>query len=161
VLGELGRGGMAVVYKARQEHPARIVALKVLLAGKHSGAERRARFRAEADAIARLRHPHIVQVYEAGEHDGLPYLALEFCEGGSLTQRLGGGPLAPRLAAELVQPLARALQHAHEAGIVHRDLKPANVLLASGGAVADRTDGTDQSHPSHLSHPSHSVIPKI
>jgi tetratricopeptide (TPR) repeat protein len=167
VLGELGRGGMGVVYKARQDHPARIVALKVLLAGEHSGAERRARFRAEADVIARLRHPHIVQVYEAGEHDGLPYLALEFCEGGNLTQRLGGGPLGPRLAAEMVEPLARALQHAHEAGIVHRDLKPANVLLASGGAVADRTDrtdgtdGTNKSHPSHPSHLSHSVVPKI
>jgi serine/threonine protein kinase len=129
ILGELGRGGMAVVYKARQQHPERFVALKVLLAGRHSGSERQARFRAEADAIARLRHPHIVQVFEAGEHDGLPYLALEFCEGGSLAQRLGGAPLSPRQSPDLVEPLARAVQHAHDAGVVHRDLKPANVLL--------------------------------
>ncbi len=133
VLEEIGRGGMAVVYKAREDNPERIVALKVLLTGCHSGGERRARFRTEADTIARLRHGHIVQVFEAGEHDGLPFLALEFCDGGSLAQRLGGVPQAPAAAAALVEPLAQALEHAHQAGVIHRDLKPANVLLTADG----------------------------
>jgi tetratricopeptide (TPR) repeat protein/tRNA A-37 threonylcarbamoyl transferase component Bud32 len=147
VLGEVGRGGMAVVYKARQDNPERIVALKVLLTGSHSGSERRARFRSEADTIARLRHAHIVQVFEAGEQDGLPFLALEFCEGGSLAQRLGGVPQAPEAAAALVVHLAEALEHAHQAGIIHRDLKPVNILLTADGQpkVSDfglaRTEG--------------------
>jgi eukaryotic-like serine/threonine-protein kinase len=139
LLAEVGRGGMAVVYQARQDNPDRIVALKVLLAGSHSDAERRARFRAEADTIGQLRHAHIVQVYEAGEHDGLPFLVLEFCEGGNLAQRLRGTPQAAAAAADLVEPLARAVEHAHQAGVVHRDLKPANVLLTADGThkVAD------------------------
>jgi WD40 repeat protein len=133
ILGEVGRGGVAVVYKALQDNPDRVVALKVLLAGGHSGGERRARFRAEADTIARLRHVHIVQVFEAGEQDGVPYLALEFCEGGSLAQRLGGKPQPAREAAALIAKLARAVEHAHRAGVIHRDLKPANVLLTADG----------------------------
>jgi serine/threonine protein kinase/WD40 repeat protein/Flp pilus assembly protein TadD len=133
ILNEVGRGGMAVVYRARQDNPARVVAVKVLLAGSHSRGEWRARFRAEADTIARLRHAHIVQVFEAGEHDGLPFLALEFCEGGSLTQRLGGTPQPGREAAALVAKLALAVEHAHRAGVIHRDLKPANVLLTGEG----------------------------
>jgi WD40 repeat protein/Tfp pilus assembly protein PilF len=133
ILEEVGRGGMAVVYRARQDNPERVVALKVLLTGGHSGGERRARFRAEADTIARLRHPNIVQVFEAGEQDGLPFLALEFCEGGSLARRLGGTPQPPRAAAALVVLLARAVEHAHGAGVIHRDLKPANVLLTADG----------------------------
>jgi WD40 repeat protein/tetratricopeptide (TPR) repeat protein len=132
-LGEIARGGMGVVYRARQSRPARLVALKLILAGAHADADRRARFLAEADAIARLQHPHIVQVYEVGESDGLPFLALEYVEGGSLSQRLGGAPLAPRSAAALLLPLARAVHFAHQHGIVHRDLKPANVLLAADG----------------------------
>jgi WD40 repeat protein/tetratricopeptide (TPR) repeat protein/tRNA A-37 threonylcarbamoyl transferase component Bud32 len=133
LLGEIARGGMGVVYRARQARPARLVALKLILAGAHADADGRARLLAEADAIARLQHPHIVQVYEAGEHDGLPFLALEYVEGGSLAQRLGGAPLAPRSAAALLLPLARAVHFAHEHGIIHRDLKPANVLLAADG----------------------------
>jgi tetratricopeptide (TPR) repeat protein/predicted Ser/Thr protein kinase len=133
VLGELGRGGMGVVYQARQAHPARLVALKVILAGAYADAERRARFLAEADAIARLRHPHIVQVYEVGQHGGVPFLALEFVGGGTLAQRLAGGPLPPRQAAELLEALARAVEHAHQHGVVHRDLKPSNVLLTEEG----------------------------
>jgi tetratricopeptide (TPR) repeat protein len=129
VLGELGRGGMSVVYKARQAHPERLVALKVILAGAHAEPERRHRFLAEADAIARLRHPNIVQIYEVGQHDYLPYLALEHVEGGSLAVQLNGAPLPPRAAAVLVETLARAIHHAHLHGIVHRDLKPANILL--------------------------------
>jgi WD40 repeat protein len=133
ILEEVGRGGMAVVYRARQDNPERVVALKVLLTGGHGGGERRARFRAEADTIARLRHPNIVQVFEAGEQDTLPFLVLEFCEGGSLARRLGGKPQPPRAAAALVAQLARAVEHAHGAGVIHRDLKPANVLLTADG----------------------------
>src|ERR1700722_11278176 len=126
ILDEVGRGGMAVVYKGRQDRPIRIVALKVLLGGSHSSAERSARFRAEADAIAQLRHANIVQVFEAGEHDGLPFLVLEFCEGGSLAQQLRGMPQPPASAAQRMELVARAVHHAHLAGIIHRDLKPAN-----------------------------------
>jgi serine/threonine protein kinase len=134
VLGELGRGGMGVVYKARQPGLNRAVALKMILAAEHAGAERRARFRAEGETVARLSHPNIVQVYEVGAHQGLPYVCLEFIDGPSLGQWLGGVPQPPRQAAALVQTLARAVQHAHEAGVVHRDLKPANILLAFSDA---------------------------
>jgi tRNA A-37 threonylcarbamoyl transferase component Bud32 len=135
ILEELGHGGMAIVYKARQERPERLVAVKLLLGGKLSGAERRARFSAEADAIARLHHPHIVQVYEAGEHGGLLYLVLEFCAGGTLAQRLNGTPQTAALAVQWLEPLAQAVAHAHKAGVIHRDLKPANVLLTADGQV--------------------------
>ena len=133
LLEELGRGGMSVVYKAQQAHPERVVALKMILAGSHTEPSRRARFLAEADAIARLQHPRIVQIYESGEHDGLPFLALEFMEGGSLARRLGGRPQPPREAAGLLEALAMAVDYAHSQGVVHRDLKPANVLLTRDG----------------------------
>ncbi|HZT81907.1 MAG TPA: protein kinase, partial [Gemmataceae bacterium] len=136
ILGELGRGGMGVVYQARQLGLDRVVALKMILAGAHAGREERARFRAEAEAVARLQHPNIVQVFEVGEQDGRPFLALEYVAGGSLAQQLTGAPLPARAAAGLVETLARAMHYAHERGIVHRDLKPANVLLASGGRLA-------------------------
>jgi WD40 repeat protein len=131
VLGELGRGGMGVVYQARQVALNRVVALKMILSGAHAGAADVARFRAEAEAAARLQHPNIVQIYEVGQHQGLPYFSLEFCAGGSLAARLDGTPLPPRQAAELVTVLAHAVHAAHLAGVVHRDLKPANVLLAA------------------------------
>jgi eukaryotic-like serine/threonine-protein kinase len=133
LLGEVGRGGMSVVYKARQFHPDRVVALKMILSGPHTDPGRRARFLAEADAIARLQHPHVVQIYEAGQHDGLPFLSLEFMAGGSLARRLGGRPQPPREAATLMEELARAVDYAHKQGVVHRDLKPANVLLTEQG----------------------------
>ncbi|HZY90949.1 MAG TPA: serine/threonine-protein kinase, partial [Gemmataceae bacterium] len=133
VLGVLGRGAAGVVYKARQVGLNRTVALKMILAGGHAGPEQRARFRAEAEAVARLQHPNIVQVYEVGERDGLPFFSLEYVDGGSLDHHIGGTPQPPRQAAALVQALARAMAYAHERGVVHRDLKPANVLLASGG----------------------------
>jgi serine/threonine protein kinase len=129
IVGELGRGGMGVVYHARQVRPSRQVALKMILSGVHAGKADLERFRAEAEAVARLQHPNIVQVYEVGEHDGRPFFSLEYCDGGSLEQKLDGTPLPPREAARLVEVLAQAVQHAHERGVVHRDLKPANVLL--------------------------------
>jgi len=139
ILAELGRGGMGVVYQARQVRLNRLAALKMILAGRHAGAADLARFRREAEAVARLHHPHIVQIYEVGEHHGLPYLSLEYCAGGSLEKKLRGTPLRPAEAAALVQTLARATQAAHDKGIVHRDLKPANVLLAEDGTpkIAD------------------------
>jgi tetratricopeptide (TPR) repeat protein len=139
LLEEIGRGGMGVVYKARQAGLDRLVALKMVLAGAYAGEAERARFRGEALAVARLQHPHVVQVFAVGEHEGHPFLALELLEGGSLAERLRGGPLPPRQAAELAERLARAVQAAHEAGVVHRDLKPANILLGGDGTakVAD------------------------
>jgi WD40 repeat protein len=139
VLGVLGRGGMGVVYRARQAGLGRLVALKILLAGPHADGRDRARFRAEAEAVARLRHPHIVQIHAVGEQDGRPYFALEYVEGGTLADQLDGTPLPARRAAELLEALARATHYAHTQGIVHRDLKPANVLLTADGTpkVAD------------------------
>jgi len=136
VLGILGRGGMGVVYKARHQKLNRLVALKMILAGSHAGAADLARFQVEAEAIARLQHPNIVQVYEIGDHEGKPFFSLEFCNGGSLAQKLNGTPLPAQEAAALVQTLARAMQAAHDQNIIHRDLKPANILLASGGLAS-------------------------
>jgi hypothetical protein len=125
----LGQGGMGVVYRARHLALKRTVALKMLAAGHASPAER-ARFRSEAEAVARLQHPNIVQIHEVGEADGRPFIALEFVAGGSLAERLAGQPLPPRDAARLVAALAEAMHLAHSRNLVHRDLKPANVLLA-------------------------------
>jgi WD40 repeat protein len=133
ILGELGRGGMGVVYKARQVGLGRLVALKMILAGGHAGTGDLNRFRTEAQAIARLQHPNIVAVHEVGEHDGKPFFSLEFCTGGSLDRKLAGSPLKPAEAARLTELLARAMQAAHQANIIHRDLKPANVLLTEDG----------------------------
>jgi WD40 repeat protein/tetratricopeptide (TPR) repeat protein len=135
ILSELGRGGMGVVYQARHLALNRLVALKVLLAGAHASPEALVRFRAEAEGVARLRHPNVVQVYDLGSHAGLPFFALELCEGGTLAQHSRGLPQPPRHAAELVETLARALACAHEQGIVHRDLKPSNVLLDAEGTA--------------------------
>jgi eukaryotic-like serine/threonine-protein kinase len=133
LLGELGRGGMGVVYKARQTSLKRLVALKMVAAGPHAGAEEVARLTAEAEALARLQHPHVVQVYEVSTYQGVPFLALEYVDGGTLKQRLGRAPQPARWAAELAETLARAVHAAHEAGILHRDLKPSNVLLTEDG----------------------------
>ena len=129
ILGELGRGGMGVVYRARQVSLNRTVALKMILAGIHAGPKDRERFRREAEAVAALQHPHIVQIFEIGEHNGQPYLALELVDGGTLADHLMGNPWPARDAALLVERLARTVQYAHDQGIVHRDLKPGNVLL--------------------------------
>jgi WD40 repeat protein/tetratricopeptide (TPR) repeat protein len=133
LLAELGRGGMGVVYQARQVRLKRLVALKMIRAGPYAAAQDRARFKAEAEAVARLHHPHVVQIYEVGDHGGLPFFSLEYAGGGSLATKLGGTPLSAREAAQLVATLAGAMHAAHESGVVHRDLKPANVLLMADG----------------------------
>src|SRR5262249_27063608 len=133
LLEEIDRGAMGVVYKARQIKLKRVVALKIILAGEHSDEAELARFRAAAEAVARLQHPNVVQIFEVGEHVGRPFLALEFCPGGSLESKLDGTPMPPRKAARLVGRLARAVEAAHQGRVIHRDLKPANVLLARDG----------------------------
>jgi ABC-type amino acid transport substrate-binding protein len=130
---ELGRGGMGVVYLARQTRLDRPCALKMILTGERAAAAERQRFVTEAQAIARLQHENIVRVYEIGEHHGQLFMALELCEGGSLDGKLRAQRPSPREAAALVQTLALAMQAAHEAQVLHRDLKPANVLLAADG----------------------------
>jgi formylglycine-generating enzyme required for sulfatase activity len=135
VLGVLGEGGMGVAYKARQVALNRVVALKMILHAEHAAADLRERFRIEAQALARLQHPNIVQIHEVGECAGLPYFSLEFCAGGSLADQLDGTPWEPAKAAALVETLARAVDAAHRASIIHRDLKPANVLLLADGTV--------------------------
>jgi eukaryotic-like serine/threonine-protein kinase len=130
ITGVLGRGGMGVVYQARQKGLDRLVAIKMLLAGTHAGEEYFARFQTEAQAVASLQHPNIVQIYEVGEQGGLPFFSLEFVPGGSLAQKIAGKPQPAEDSARLVETAARAIHCAHQLGIVHRDLKPANILLA-------------------------------
>jgi tetratricopeptide (TPR) repeat protein len=133
ILGELGRGGMGVVYKARQLILNRIVALKMIRGGDDAGPDQIARFLVEAEAIARLRHPNIVQIHDVGTHNNRAYCCLEFVEGGSLDRKLSGAPQPPGDAARLLEVLARAVHAAHQAGIIHRDLKPGNILLTADG----------------------------
>jgi serine/threonine protein kinase len=127
--GEIGRGGMGIVYRAEQLGLARTVALKMILTGIQAGPKDLSRFRAEAAALARLQHPNIVQIYDVGEAAGRPYFVFEFVAGGSLAQHLQGTPLPVRPAAQLIETLARAIHAAHTNGVIHRDLKPANILL--------------------------------
>jgi tetratricopeptide (TPR) repeat protein len=131
VVGELGRGGMGVVYHARQVLLNRPCVLKMILAGVHADPESVVRFLAEAEAVARLQHPNIVQIHHIGQAGGLPFFELEYIEDGSLDRRLDGTPWPPPRAAELVEAVARGVAEAHRRGIIHRDLKPANVLLAA------------------------------
>jgi tetratricopeptide (TPR) repeat protein len=133
VLSELGRGGMGVVYRARHIRLNRPCVLKMILTGVHADAATALRFLAEAEAVARLQHPNIVQIHHTGQADGLPFFELEYLDGGSLDRRLDGTPWPARRAVELVERLARGVAEAHRQGIIHRDLKPGNVLLATDG----------------------------
>jgi serine/threonine-protein kinase len=129
VYEELGRGGMGVVYRARQKSLDRIVALKIVLAGSAATNADLARFRGEAETAARLNHPHIVPVYDVGQHDGLPYFTMRYVPGTTLAERLAEGPMPGRAAAQLLAPIARGIAKAHQQGVLHRDLKPSNVLI--------------------------------
>jgi WD40 repeat protein/serine/threonine protein kinase len=154
IVEELGQGGMGVVYKACQRGLGRVVALKMIRGGLTIDADLLARFRTEAEAIARLQHPNIVQIYEIGNSAGRPYFVMEFIAGGSLADQLQGTPQPARVAAQLMETLARAVHAAHQAGIVHRDLKPANILLQRsevrgrksevGSQRSDSQDRTEQ-----------------
>jgi hypothetical protein len=136
ILGEVGRGGMGVVYKARHRGLRRLAALKMVLQGTFASAQQRLRFQLEAELAARVQHPNIVQVYEIGSHEGQPFLAMEWVEGGSLAGRLDGKPWPAAEAARLIETLASAIHAAHSQGVIHRDLKPANVLLSGEWRVA-------------------------
>ncbi len=144
----LGVGGMGVVFRARHLRLNRLVAIKMALAGGAAGAHERTRFQREAEAVAALQHPNVVQIYEVGEAGGRPYFSMEYVEGGTLGQQLTGAPRLPRDAAALIATLAGAVHAAHEGGIIHRDLKPANIFLTANGTpkigdfgLAQRLDG--------------------
>jgi WD40 repeat protein/tRNA A-37 threonylcarbamoyl transferase component Bud32 len=139
ILDEIGRGGMGVVYRARQVGLKRLVAIKMVLAGRYASPKQLARFQRETEILARLNHPNVVQIYEVGELDGMPFFCMEYMDGGSLAVKVKGQPQQPEAVAELVEILARAVHVAHEQGIVHRDLKPANILI-NGAGVPKITD---------------------
>ena len=164
LLDELGRGGMGVVFRARQASLSRIVAVKMILRGEMASASDVARFRAEAESAARLNHPHIVPVYEVGEVDGQSYFTMKLIDGMTLARKLADGPLPPREAAELLVPVCRAIAEAHLRGLLHRDLKPSNILIDTSGrpyvsdfGLAKRlrpeagdAEGRDAGHPPTL-----------
>jgi serine/threonine-protein kinase len=154
LLGELGRGGMGVVFKARQKSLNRVVALKMLRHGDLAGPEDRARIKAEARAAALLKHPNIVPVFDVGEADGRDFFTMPFVEGKSLADVLTEGPLPPREAARIVAIIASAVDHAHKAGIIHRDLKPGNMLLGIGS-------DDSASHQSPIPSPVAGAVPLV
>jgi eukaryotic-like serine/threonine-protein kinase len=133
ILEEIGRGGMGVVFKARQKSLDRIIALKMILAGEFASSADLARFRAEAESAARLHHPNITPVYEVGDDGGRPYFTMQLVEGTTLARRIAGGPLPPREAARILLPVCRAIGEAHRSGLLHRDLKPSNILIDASG----------------------------
>ncbi len=148
ILEEIGRGGMGVVFKARHRKLDRWVALKMLLEGPFSNPNHARRFLIEAKASARLQHPGIVQIHEVGEHDGRPFLAFEYIDGGTLAEHIRGRPIQPTTAAAIVESLARAVQFAHEHSVVHRDLKPSNVMLQQidSPAITSSRSGSSKSN---------------
>ncbi len=133
LLHEIARGGMGVVYKARQVRLNRIVALKMILAGQFAGQADVQRFYTEAESAASLDHPGIVPIFEVGNHDGQHYFSMGFIDGESLAHKVSAGPLPPREAAELAKKISESIAYAHQHGVIHRDLKPANILLDRSG----------------------------
>ncbi len=152
ITGELGRGGLGVVYRGFDPVLKRAAAVKVVLSGRYAGAELTERLRTEAEVVARLDHPNIIRIYDVGEADGVPYLALELVDGPDLAAVLAAAPLTPSAAAELLEPLSRAVAHAHGSGVIHRDLKPANVLL-SGARAEEPRAGAEPERPA--------LVPKV
>jgi serine/threonine protein kinase/WD40 repeat protein len=157
IVQELGRGGMGVVYWAWETSLRRPVALKMILAGAHASQAELARFQTEAEAIGRLHHPNIVQVYHVATHQGCPYMAMEYVDGGTLGKHIGETPQAARAAAQLVLTLTDAVHYAHQHGIVHRDLTPGNVLLQSSPGKAQGKDGDEDGNAGALE----AAFPKI
>jgi eukaryotic-like serine/threonine-protein kinase len=133
LIKEVGRGHMGIVYKARHAGLGKIVAVKVLRDAHFASRRERDRFRSEAAEVARLDHPHVVRVFDYGEHEDTPFFCMEYLKGGTLAQRFRKGPLTPANAAEMMETLARAVHHAHGKKIIHRDLKPGNILFAADG----------------------------
>jgi serine/threonine protein kinase len=156
ILDEIGRGGMGVVFRARQVSLDRIVALKMILRGELASAADLTRFRGEAESAARLHHPHVTAVYEIGDHEGQPYFSMQLVEGTTLARRIADGPLPAREAAQLLLPVCRAIAEAHRSGLLHRDLKPSNILIDRTGhpfvsdfglakrVTADKSDEDEQ-----------------
>ena len=162
VLSEVGRGGMGVVFKARHRGLHRLAAVKMVLAGEFASPAQELRFRLEAELGARVLHPNIVQVYEIGNYDGRPFLALEWVEGGSLANRMDGKPWPPGDAASLIETLARAINLAHDEGVIHRDLKPANIMLAGNALRVVPNDDATSTHDGVAQTPvPQALVPKI
>ena len=161
LLGEIARGGMGVVYKARQVGLNRVVALKMLKGEQAPSGMELARFHAEAEILARLRHPHIVQIHEIGTWQGRPFLALEYVGGGTLADRLTQGPLPPSEAAQLLETAAHAVQAAHAQGVLHRDLKPGNILMQTADPRSPMETTPDRTAPHSTSATGPWAIPKL
>jgi WD40 repeat protein len=161
ILEEIGRGATGVVYRARQRRLNRLVALKVIAAGPYLSPDVRKRFRREAQTVARLQHPNIVQIYDVGEETGYLYLALELVEGGSLTGWLGGTPKGAPEAARLVARLAGAIDYAHGQGVVHRDLKPANILMGDPFSELQSDESPPRAHNLPETLHLHAAVPKV
>ncbi|HMP15691.1 MAG TPA: serine/threonine-protein kinase, partial [Gemmatales bacterium] len=150
-LHEIGRGGMGIVYRARQEGLNRPVAIKMIMAGHFANPTERLRFQLEAELTARIHHPHVVQVYETGEHEGNPYLVMEWIDGGTLASRLKTDRPSPETAVHLMITLARAVHAAHCKGVIHRDLKPNNIMLASMSASSSSFTSPSTDKATHRS----------